>query len=88
MYLYQRALSFYREEKYLKGEARVLRNLGNVFLNLANNKLAAQFFAAAAKLASDAGDSSAEQSAQELYNRATQRMNIWISPASESIVNK
>lgn len=77
MQLYQQAMSMYHAEKNLKGEARVLRNLGNVFLNLANNKLAAQVLATAMQLAREAGDYNAEQSALELYNRANQRMNYW-----------
>lgn len=75
MHLYQQTMSIYHTEKNLRGEARVLRNLGNVFLNLANNKLAAEVLNTAAQLARDAGDSNAEQSALELYNRATERMN-------------
>ncbi len=76
MHLYQQAMHIYHTAKNLKGEARVLRNLGNVFLNLANNKLAAEVLATAVQLAREAGDSNAEQSALELYNRANQRMNF------------
>lgn len=80
MQLYQQAMAIYHAEKHLKGEARVLRNLGNVFLNLANNKLAAEVLDTAVRLAREAGDNNAAQSAQDLYPRAVQRMNYWDLP--------